>query len=268
MLRSLSDLERYTVSATDGDVGTVVNFLFDDERWAIRYLVVETGAFLQERRVLISPISFRRIDLPAHRFHLALTMDKIARSPGVAEDEPVSRQREREYNRHYGYGNYWGGGVWGAGSTATLLESTGQSDALDPPVRGSENAHLQSAEDVRGYKIEGSDAAIGFVTDFLVDDETWEVRYLVVDTSHWRSGKTVLVAPSWATQISWDERKVFVTLSRDAIKDGPPWDGAAAVRREYEVRLHDHHGRPGYWADQDLPVGEPRLQHRFRSRSA
>jgi len=268
MLRSLSELERYTIRATDGDVGSTVNFLFDDERWAIRYLVVETGAFFQERRVLISPISFGQIESPAFLFHLALTIDKIRKSPGVASDEPVSRQREREYNRHYGYGDYWGGGVWGAGYTPGLLESTGQADVPELPAEDSGDAHLRSVADVRGYSIEGNDAGIGFVTDFLVDDETWEVRYLVVDTSHWWWGKTVLVAPNWATQISWDERKVFVTLSRDAIKNSPVWDGSAAVRREYEVRLHDYHRRPGYWVDRDLPVGVPRLQHRFRSRSA
>jgi hypothetical protein len=268
MLRSLRELERYRVSATDGDVGRVVNFLFDDERWTIRYLVVETGSFFQERRVLISPISFRQLDLPTHLFHVALTMDKVMGSPGVAADEPVSRQREREYNRYYGYGNYWGGGVWGAGYTPTLLESTGRSDALETPGRDSGDAHLQSAEDVRGYNIEGSHAGIGFITDFLVDDETWEVRYLVVDTSHWWWRKTVLVAPNWATQISWDERKMFVTLSRDAVKRSPPWNGAAGIRREYEVLLHDYHRRPGYWVGRDLPVGVPRLQHRFRSRSA
>jgi hypothetical protein len=68
MLRSLKDLERYTVSATDGDVGSVVDFLLDDERWIVRYLVVETGGFLDGHRVLISPISFRSADWSTRSF--------------------------------------------------------------------------------------------------------------------------------------------------------------------------------------------------------
>jgi hypothetical protein len=222
--------------------------------------------------VLISPISFRHADLPTQLFHLALTTDKIMNSPTVAADQQVSRQREREYNRYYGYRNYWDGGqlgVWGAGCDPAMLESWGRSDAPpERPVPDSRDAHLRSANDVRGYGIDGSDGAIGFVADFLVDDETWEVRYLVVDTSHWWRSKTVLVAPSWSTQISWDERKLFVNLSRDTIKNGPSWDGASTPHREYEVRLHDYHRRPGYWIGWDASAGGSPPPHRFRSRSA
>src|ERR1039458_3522420 len=117
MLRSLKDLERYTVSATDGDIGTVVNFLLDDERWIVRYLVVETGGFFGGRQVLISPISFREVDWSTHRFHLALTIDKVKNSPSVDTDKPVSRQNERDYFGYYGYPYYWGdSGLWGMGA--------------------------------------------------------------------------------------------------------------------------------------------------------
>src|SRR3989339_1019822 len=104
MLRSLKDLERYTVRATDGDIGSVVNFLLDDERWIVRYLVVQAGGslFLNGRMVLISPISFRQADWSTQYFHLALTMDKVKNSPSIDVDEPVSRQHERIYYRYYG----------------------------------------------------------------------------------------------------------------------------------------------------------------------
>jgi hypothetical protein len=62
MLRSLKEFERYQVSATDGDIGTVANFLLDDERWVVRYLVAKTGGFFDDREVLITPISFRQVD--------------------------------------------------------------------------------------------------------------------------------------------------------------------------------------------------------------
>jgi len=110
------------------------------------------------------------------------------------------------------------------------------------------DAHLRSAQEVRGYHIQGTDDAIGHVEDFVVDDESWAIRYLVVDTSNWWFGKKVLVAPHWATRISWEERKVFIDLSREAIKNGPVWDAAAPINREYEARLYDYYGRPMYWA--------------------
>ena len=102
MLRSLKDLERYTVNATDGDLGTVVNFLLDDQRWIVRYLVVESGGFLDGRRVLISPIFFRQAEWLTRRFHLALTIDKVKKSPSVNVDQPVSRQHEQDYYGYYG----------------------------------------------------------------------------------------------------------------------------------------------------------------------
>ena len=231
MLRSLKDLEHYKVSATDGDVGGVANFLLDDERWTIRYLVVKTGSFLNERRVLISPISFREIDWAAGRFHIALTIDKVKNSPDVDVDRPVSRRHERDYYGYYGWPYYWGAWI---NPTAADYEAPG-------------DGHLRSAQAIRGYHIQGSDDSIGHVDDFIVDDETWRIHYLVVDTGNWWLGKKVLVAPQWAKSVSWEERNVHVSLSRQAIKNCPEWDPYAAVNRQYEIRLYDYYGRPAYW---------------------
>jgi hypothetical protein len=255
MLRSLEDLARYRVSATDGDIGSVADFLLDDERWTIRYLVAETGDFFDERRVLISPISFRQAEWLTHRFHLALTMDKIKNSPSVDVDKPVSRQHERDYFRYYGYRHYWGdAGPWGMGEDPSLLAaSTWNERPAEHCDEQTGDVHLRSARELRGYHIQGSDEAIGHVEDFIVDDESWGIRYLVIDTSNWWLGKKVLVAPHWASRISWEESKVYVDLSRQAIKDSPERNASAAINREYEARLYDYYGRPVYWAGSDGP---------------
>jgi len=248
MLRSLKDLARYNVSATDGDVGNVANFLFDDERWAIRYLVVKTGSFFNERRVLISPISFREVDWSATRFHVALTMNKVKNSPSVDTDKPVSRQHERDYYGYFGYPYYWGSsGMWGMGNYPGALVvgpwSNPSADHSEEPG----DVHLRSAHEIYGYHIQGSDESIGHIDDFIVDDLTWAIRYLVVDTSNWWVSRKVLIAPLWATRVSWRERNVYVDMPRQAIKDSPEWNAYAAVNREYETRLYDYYGRPVYW---------------------
>lgn len=255
MLRSLKDLEHYMVSATDGEIGKVVNFLLDDERWIVRYLVVETGGFLDGRRVLISPISFRKAEWSTHRFHLALTRDKIKSSPGIDVDEPVSRQRERDYYGYYGYPYYWGySGLWGTGTYPGFLAAGAYPPApAESAEKTSGDIHLRSAHEVRGYHVQGSDEAVGHVEDFIVDDESWEVRYLVIDTRNWWFGKKVLVAPHWVSTVSWEQRKVYVDMSRQAIKGSPEWDPTAAVNREYETRLYDYYGRPVYWASGGRP---------------
>jgi len=249
MLRSLKDLENYTVNATDGDVGGVVNFLLDDERWAVRYLVVATGGFFSGRDVLISPVAFGTTDWATQRFHLALTRDKIRNSPGVDTDAPVSRQHEREQFQYYGYPYYWGSsGVWGMTGMPADLTSTLPLAAPPIPVdQGPDDLHLRSARELRGYHLQGHDGVIGHVDDFIVDDATWEVRYLVVDTSNWWVGEKVLVSPLWAASISWAEHKVHLDLTRQQIKDCPPWDPTAGVNRAYETCLYDYYGRPSYW---------------------
>jgi len=248
MLRSLKDLEHYEVTAIDGDVGSVVDFLVDDDRWTVRYLVAETGGFFGGRQVLLSPISFRQPDWTSRRFQVALTRDKVKHSPGIDTRRPVSRQHEQDFYSYYGYPYYWGSsGSWGSGENPAGLAEGPWSDR---PVRQAAkpvDVHLRSAAEVRGYHVQGTDDAIGHIADFIVDDETWAVRYLVVDTSNWWLGKRVLVAPHWATHVSWEERKVHVKLTRQAIKDCPEWNGEAAVNREYEVRLYDYYGRPVYW---------------------
>jgi sporulation protein YlmC with PRC-barrel domain len=242
MLRSLKDLEGYAVSAIDGEVGVVVDFLVDDERWIIRNLVVDTGG----RDVLISPISFRRADGTSRHFQLALTSETVNNSPSVDTKRPVSRQHEREYYNYYGYPYYWGSaGLWGMGMYPAMLAAPMWNDAkaevADDP---SDDVHLRSAKEVRGYHIHASDAPIGHVEDFIVDDETWEVRYLVVDTSNWWFGQSVLVAPHWASRVSWADRAVHVDMSRQAIRHSPPWNPKLGVNRLYETRLYDYYGRP------------------------
>ena len=256
MLRSLKNLEQYTVSATDGDIGKVVNFLFDDQRWTVRYLVADTSGFIDGRTVLISPISFREANWSTHKFHLALSREKVKNSPGIDVDMPVSRQHERDYYKYYEYPDYWGyAGLWGMGAYPGLL-SSGKLEKEPAPNSDQTpgDSHLRSVEEVRGYHVQASDAAIGHIDDLVVDDQTWQVRYLVVDTRNWGFGKKVLVAPHWASRFSWEERKVHVDLTQQAIRSGPEWNATVAtINREYETRLHDHLGRPGYWTGESRP---------------
>jgi sporulation protein YlmC with PRC-barrel domain len=242
----LKDLERYTVSASDGDLGTVRNFLLDDERWTIRYLVVDPAPVHDAKTVLISPVFFREVDWATHCFHLALTREKIAKSPSVDVDKPVSRQHERDYHLYYGYPYYWGyPGLWGLADYPVLM-APGAVPEADPKIKPGD-AHLRSAKEVTGYEVQGTDGSVGRVDDFIVDDETWKIKYLAIDTSHWWFGKKVLVAPEWASRISWAERSVRVGLSRGSVKKSPPWNPEAGVNRVYESRLYDYYGRPAYW---------------------
>jgi hypothetical protein len=264
MLRSMQDLKAYTIGATDGPIGHVTDFYFDDERWVIRYLVVESGSWLASRKVLISPMSVGHPDWAAKSLPVAISRDQVKGSPDIDTDKPVSRQQEIDYLGYYDYPYYWeGAGLWGAGAYPNMttpansgfvaierpLLPPGASDSALAEVGRHEHddPHLRSCVAVTGHEILARDGAIGQVSGFLVDEETWAIRYLVVDTSNWWIGHQVLVPPQWVTEVNWPRRQVSVQLDRDKVKFAPPYDPALPLDREQEIAIYRHYGRPAYW---------------------
>jgi hypothetical protein len=255
MLRNAKDLHGLTIHATDGEIGTVDQFYFEDETWAIRYLTVDTGGWLGGRKVLISPISVLGVpDWPAKRLDVALTKKQVENSPDISTHQPVSRQQEIAYFGYYGYPFYWGGSdLRGAAPTPAglAIPMPPFTEAIpDSLANGSTDSHLRSSQEVSSYYLEAIDGEIGNVDGFVVDDEAWAIRYVVVATGSWWSGKKVLVSPVWAERVSWENSKVYVGLTREAIKDAPEYIESAMIPREYERQLHSYYGRPPYWAQE------------------
>jgi hypothetical protein len=244
-------LKDFAIRAKDGELGTVVDLYFDDETWAIRYLVVDTGKWLSGRRVLISPMSVVHIDWNAKRLDVELTVEDVQHSPAIDTHRPVSRRHEAEYLGYYGYPYYWTGPyLWGpafypAGWAGSANAST--ETMAERVQKESSESHLRSTGAVTGYRIEATDGHIGHVDGFVVDDMAWAVRYVEVATRNWLPGKKVLVSPAWITRVSWADSTVYTGLSREAIKDGPEYIESRSITRDYENHLYLHHGRPPYW---------------------
>lgn len=254
MLKSISQLDGSTISATDGEIGHVKDVYFDDQAWTIRHLVVDTGTWLSERKVLISPYLVKLPLTGERTIPVNLSRQQVETSPNVDTHLPVSRRHEREQARHYAYPDYWdGGGLWAMGALPLVPEPLPavelQAERLlrDSEVHA-EDVHLRSSAAVTGYDIEASDKTIGHVRDFVFDADSWAIRYLVVDTRNWwPGGKKVLVATHWIDRIDWAEKRVYVNLTREQVKQSPEYLEAAPIERDYEQRLHDVHGRRGYW---------------------
>ena len=230
MLHSSGELQHYAVLATDGEIGTADDLYFDDQRWTVRYLVINTGDWLSGQRVLLSPLAVVAASREERDLRVALTRAQVEGSPPIDTHRPVSRQHERELAGYYGWPLYWGGaGMWGAyaypqqllaGQAA--LEAEARAHRRDVDGDGErDDPHLRSAREVIGYGIRALDGELGHVEDVLVDDEDWAIRYLVVDTRDWLPGRKVLVTPQWITAVSWEARAVAVDLTRDTIERGP-----------------------------------------------
>ncbi len=253
MLHKAKTLKGYTLNSLDGEIGKVKEFYFDDQHWTTRYLVVDTGNWLTDRQVLISPYALTGLNKEEqHKQHItvALTKKQIEDSPSLNSDKPVSRQFEQEYYGYYGWPMYWGGAyMWGAypyivRDNIQWKESTKSEKAWD--------SHLRSSYEVTGYDIQASDGEIGHIDDFVIDDETWAIRYLIIDTLNLWPGKKVLLSPRWIDRVSWSESKVFVNLSRETIKQSPEYTDESMLNRDYETGLHRHYNREGYWVDEPV----------------
>ena len=251
MLSKAKTLKGYKLDSLDGEIGKVKEFYFDDRYWTIRYLVADTGNWLTGRKVLISPYALNSVIKSEKHLSVDLTQKQIENSPSLDSHKPVSRQSADDYYGYYGWPTYWSGSsVWGdypyiERNRNKWRESTKCAKAWD--------RHLRSTYEVTGYHLQALDGEIGHIEDFIIDDETWTIRYLIINTGNWWPGKKVLVSPQWIERVSWSESKAFVNLSRDTIKKSPEYTEESLITRDYEIGLHRHYNRPGYWIDELVP---------------
>jgi sporulation protein YlmC with PRC-barrel domain len=259
MLRGISSLKGLPVVAIDGEIGSVYDVYFDAKHWTVRYFVVDTGTWLSSHRVLISPMSLgNRADVSADRLNVGLAKAQIEQAPSWDTDKPVSRQHEIAYSRYYDYPYYWTGPArWGvdwdpvAGIAPVPRPDPGEEEVL-ARERESADVHLHSARDVIGHHVHAADGDVGHVEDFLVDEGTWAIRYVVVDTANWLPGRKVVIAPAWIKDVSWDDSRVHVDLLRREVETSPEYDPSAPLERALESRLYEHYRRPAYW-DEERP---------------
>jgi hypothetical protein len=248
MLRNAKELHGLTIRATDGEIGTVDQVYLEDESWAIRYLTVDTGGWLGGRQVLISPFAVIDADWEAKRLDVALTKEHVQNSPDINTHQPVSRQHEAEFNRYYGYPYYWGGPfLWGPAYYPGGVSPASKYPVVEQIASESVDSHLRSITAITGYHIEATDGELGHLDGFMVDDQAWAIRYIEVATKNWWPGKKVLVSPAWIQRVSWEDSKLYVGLSREAIQSAPEFFDSTPITRVYESQIYSHYGRPPYW---------------------
>jgi len=227
MLQSIKQLHGNKLGASDGDIGHVKDFYFDDQNWVVRYLVADTGSWLLGRQVLLSPHAFGSLHRDGKILRVKLTRKKIEDSPAIETHKPVSRQHEEEYHRYYGWPAYWlGDGMWGMGGNSVLETPPilpGKSSATNDSQSNHAEAHLRSTQAVSGYHVQATDGIIGHVCDFLMDDKNWAIGQIVVKIGHRFTGNEVLIPTGNVDRISYDKSTVFVKLAKEAVEKSPAY---------------------------------------------
>lgn len=226
MLHLARKIRGATIQATDGEIGTLDDFYFEEDRWTVRYLLVDTGKWFSGKRVLISPMSVKgawgRAGIP-----VGLTKSQVWNSPQIDWQRPLSRGTEAEVLKYYGYPWYWNGSnIWGAfeNPAALVAQPPAPTPMPEGPVVDIEKHHLRSTNESTGYHIHATDGEIGHVDDFLIGEESWRIRYLLIDTSNWVGGKSVVVRADAVERIDRERGALHVGATRDEIRKSRPFD--------------------------------------------
>jgi hypothetical protein len=252
MLFVESMLKGYTVEASDGKIGVVRDFLFDDQSWKIRWLVLDAGSRLPRRKILLHPSALAAPEPLRKSIAVKLTKAEVDGSPDFLEHQPVSRQMEAHLYDYYGWDPTWGSSYFGGGAIATPFSSPPLVGGVPPEEAAAAanpeeaDAHLRSTSEVTGYHVHATDGEIGHVENFVFDHANWDIRYFGVDTRNWWAGEHVLISPYAVREIDWAGRHVELNITRAQVKASPPWDSVAMVDRPYERQLHSHYDWPGY----------------------
>jgi uncharacterized protein YrrD len=214
MLHDLDTLIGSSVIATDGEMGSVRDFLFDDQLWTIRYLVVDVGSWLTRRAAVLAITLLERPDWTKKTLHVHLTKEQVRNSPDADTEKPVSRQQEIAMKEYLGLPDSLVHSEFG-------LLSSSMPAGRDYPLRTKGDSHLRSTRDLTGYEVRATDGAIGHLEGFIMDDASWHLGYLDVNAGDWLHRRSVLVPTRWVKSISWADRHVNLHPARDPIEDRP-----------------------------------------------
>jgi sporulation protein YlmC with PRC-barrel domain len=236
---ALSALKGFDIVGSDGRIGKVKDFLFLDDRWKVRWLVVDIGGWLSGRKALIHPSAIADMDYTLQEARVPLTRQQVEGSPDIRTDEKLSNALEARLFAHYGWDPDWGRSLFAGIRDAPPALPGAVGESVDDP-------HLRSFEAIKGYRLRATDGEIGNVENFLIDRDGWNIRYLIVGTGKWWFGKEVLLAPYAVAAIDWLNREILLNVTGEQVKSSPPWDPLKFVDAEYGGRLHQHYGWPAF----------------------
>jgi uncharacterized protein YrrD len=187
MLHLAQKIAGVTVNGTDGEIGTLEDFYFEESGWKVRYLVVDTGSWFNGTRVFVPPSAVKG-EWGRSGVQLDLSRNDVRNIPVVEDAEPDV-----------------------------------------------DNGHLDSMKKTSGYHIHARNGEIGHVDDFLISEDSWRIRYLLVDTSNWIGGRSVIVSSEAVEKVDKADNRLYVAADREAIANAPTLDSLDAALSRTET---------------------------------
>lgn len=201
MLCDLNILFEAPITASDGEAGRVRDFLFNDQSWDIRYLVVDMGNWLRRHDVVVPVTALDLPDWKTKTCHTCLSKEQLRDCPGVDTKKPVSRQQELAMREYFGPLACWADARFGMTSIPAFAKFA---------APAGENSHLRSACRLMGHRVWATDGNMGQLHGFVMDEGTWHIKYLEVSVSGWHDQSITLIPSEWVDRISWAECRVYL----------------------------------------------------------
>jgi hypothetical protein len=211
MLHELKHLIGSRILATDGRVGTIGTFLFDDQSWLIRYMVVDVGSWLGRQEVIVPVEAIERLNWESRIFRVRLTRRQIQESPPADTHKPVSRQQELAMRAYFGRMACW---------VDQELGTTSLPTGVLYPVPPTEDPHLRSVGYLLGYEVWGNHGRLGTLQGFAVDEHNWRIGFLDIQGETWLLDQATMVPADWVRCISWADHRIYLQQERDLQRRG------------------------------------------------
>lgn len=259
MLRNLKKIFGFTLFGEGQEYGTIKDFYFDEDKMKIRYGIVDTGTWLKNRKVLISPKEFMKPDFEHGVLPVELTKKEIEESPPISKEKPLSQIMEEKVTNYFEWPKYWIGTSTGEPVNANFLlgekikemrqnkTNKEQREKYIVAREGNKETNLRSSKEVIGYNIKAIDGEIGKLDGLIVEDNYWLIRYLIIDTGKWLPSRKVIFPPEWLEGISWNKEQIIFPFSKEEIRHAPDYDPDVPVSRVYEEKLYEYYQKQKYW---------------------
>ncbi|TNE45168.1 MAG: PRC-barrel domain containing protein [Deltaproteobacteria bacterium] len=245
MLRSVKELKGYTIQAQDGPIGSCQDLLFDERDFQVRYLLVDTGEWLPGRKVLIAPVFCYKPDWSTQTIPVGLTKEQIQDSPELSDHEPISHQYQKQHSLFYARFPVTTPTMSAMAHWPYMMPHV----ATPPRPKADEEAYevdgfLRSCREVIDYELHTPDDKVGYLYDWILEDDTWSLPFLVLDTRKWLPGHQALVKTSAANYVSWHDHELRLNMTAEEVEECPSYHPSHPINQQVETRRYDYLGRP------------------------
>jgi hypothetical protein len=242
MKESLKELVGYTIQTKDEEKGKVVDFLFDEKQWIIRYVQSDFSTMNITNKALIPKAFFNPPEKVQKILRADLDKKELDKCPDLADHLPVSRKYEEQLLRYFQIVPYWSTAY--IGPVGTFFPPRPINAPMKILEERTAETILRSFQEVEGYHVRALNGKLGHIEDLIIDDEDWQIIYAVVDTSNWLPwSKKVLIALDWMERISYQRKEVEIKLKKEDIKNAFEYDPKQLLDARYEKSLYDFYSR-------------------------